>query len=170
MLVALGSNAAWGGEGPARLLERALGRFSDHGLRVVKRSSWWCSAAWPDAADPPFLNGVAQVETTLEPEDVLASLHALEAEFGRARTRRNAPRTLDLDLVAHGRVVRAGPGLVLPHARAAERLFVMGPLAQIAPDWRHPVTGARALDLAAEATVGRDARPSETDAALQRGT
>lgn len=173
VLVALGSNAGRGADGPARLLERALLRFSDHGLHVVKRSRWWRSSAWPDPADPPFLNGVARVETTLGPERVLAALHALEEEFGRVRDVRNAPRTLDLDLIAHGRTVMTGPGaapgLVLPHPRAAERLFVMGPLAEIAPDWRHPATGAAAAGLAATAQVGRDARPLPSDAALHDG-
>ena len=170
MLVALGSNTGRGGEGPVQLLERALGCFSDHGLHVVKRSRWWRSAAWPDPADPAFLNGVAQVETRLGPEAVLAALHALEAGFDRVRGVRNAPRTLDLDLVAHGRGVRSGPGLVLPHPRAAERLFVIGPLAEIAPGWRHPVTGACAIDLAASASVGRDARPLAPGGALHDGT
>jgi 2-amino-4-hydroxy-6-hydroxymethyldihydropteridine diphosphokinase len=83
----------------------------------------------------------------------------VEAEFGRHRGARNAPRTLDLDLIAFGRRVVEAPGLTLPHPRAHERRFVMGPLAEIAPAWRHPVTGRTAADLAAAATVGRDAAP-----------
>ncbi|MFX8681007.1 2-amino-4-hydroxy-6-hydroxymethyldihydropteridine diphosphokinase, partial [Acinetobacter baumannii] len=70
----------------------------------------------------------------------------------------NAPRTLDLDLIAHGRLVSPAPPL-LPHPRAAERRFVMGPLAEILPDWRHPVCGETAAALAARATVGADAKP-----------
>ena len=84
----------------------------------------------------------------------------LENQFGRERSVRNAPRTLDLDLIAHGRIVSQAPELTLPHPRAHERLFVMGPLAEIAPDWRHPVLGASAAELAAWASVGRDARPA----------
>lgn len=158
-MVALGGNVTDAAGGPVERLERALARFSDHGLPVVKRSRWWRSAAWPDPADPPFVNGVALVETRLAAPDVLAALHAVEREFGRERSRRNAPRTLDLDLVAHGRAVLNGPDLTLPHPRAAERLFVMGPLAEIAPEWRHPVSGRTAAELAAAAGVGRDARP-----------
>jgi 2-amino-4-hydroxy-6-hydroxymethyldihydropteridine diphosphokinase len=90
--------------------------------------------------------------------EVLAALHRLEARFGRVRAEPNAPRTLDLDLIAHGRAVLDG-AVVVPHPRAHERLFVMGPLAQIAPGWRHPVSDRTAADLAAEATVGIDAAP-----------
>jgi 2-amino-4-hydroxy-6-hydroxymethyldihydropteridine diphosphokinase len=93
------------------------------------------------------------------PEAVLAALMAVEAGFNRRRGMRNAPRTLDLDLIAHGRKVIDTPALTLPHPRAHERLFVMGPLTQIAPAWRHPVLGRTAAELAARATVGRDAEP-----------
>jgi 2-amino-4-hydroxy-6-hydroxymethyldihydropteridine diphosphokinase len=84
-------------------------------------------------------------------------LHRIEEQFGRARGEANAPRTLDLDLVAHGRAVLDGD-LVVPHPRAHERLFVMGPLAELASAWIHPVNGEPAFRLAANAAVGRDAR------------
>ena len=71
----------------------------------------------------------------------------------------NAPRTLDLDLIAYGREISAARGLILPHPRAHDRLFVMGPLAEIAPGWVHPVLGRTAAELVVSATVGRDARP-----------
>ena len=68
-------------------------------------------------------------------------------------------RTLDLDLIAHGRTVLREGAIILPHPRAADRLFVMGPLAEIAPDWVHPIIGETAAALAVRASVGRDARP-----------
>ena len=138
-------------------MEAALARFPDVGLHVLKRSSWWRSAAWPDPMQPEYRNGVAIVEADGAPEVVLAALLAVEADLGRARGARNAPRTLDLDLVAHGRQVRDGPSLILPHPRAHERRFVMGPLAEIAPNWTHPVLGETAVALAAKAPVGADA-------------
>ena len=90
---------------------------------------------------------------------MLATLLGVEVALGRRRTVRNAPRTLDLDLIAYGREVRESPGLTLPHPRARERRFVMGPLAEIAPGWVHPVVEKTAEALARTATVGVDAAP-----------
>ena len=160
VLIALGSNLSGGFASSKGLLEAAVARLSAVGLRVVKRSSWWRSAAWPDPTAPDYLNGLAIVETLLEPAEVMGALKKIEREFGRERAEKNAPRTLDLDLIAHGRTVLDGSDLILPHPRAAERLFVMGPLAEIAPEWRHPVLGETARALAARATVGCDAAPT----------
>jgi 2-amino-4-hydroxy-6-hydroxymethyldihydropteridine diphosphokinase len=109
---------------------------------------------------PDYLNGLVVVETALSPHQTLAALRRIEAAFGRRRDASNAPRTLDLDLIAHGRLVLDEPGLTLPHPRAHERLFVMGPLAEIAPEWRHPVLGETAAELARGAGVGIDAGPA----------
>ena len=159
VVIALGSNLPGRFDSCETLLEGALATLDEAGLKVIARSGWWRSAAWPDRSDPPFLNGVALVETTLDPGATLAMLHDLEDAFGRQRALPNAPRTLDLDLIAHGRTLSEGEaGPVLPHPRAHERLFVMGPLAQIAPDWRHPRFGETARSLAEKASVGLDAR------------
>jgi 2-amino-4-hydroxy-6-hydroxymethyldihydropteridine diphosphokinase len=157
VVVGVGGNLPGPFDSVEALLETALERFVGAGLRVVARSGWWRSAAWPDPAAPEFRNGVALVAPDLGPEATLQALLAVEAAFGRRRSEPNAPRTLDLDLIAHGRAVVDRPGLVLPHPRAHDRRFVMGPLAEIAPDWRHPVLGLTARALAEAASVGRDA-------------
>lgn len=136
-----------------------LSRFPTVGLKVLRRSSWWRSAAWPDPTGPEYRNGVALVEADAGPGEVLRRLLHLEAQFGRERSARNAARTVDLDLIAHGRQVLHDGDLTLPHPRAHERRFVMGPLAEVAPAWRHPSLGKTAAELAQWASVGLDAEP-----------
>jgi 2-amino-4-hydroxy-6-hydroxymethyldihydropteridine diphosphokinase len=159
VVVALGSNLGGAYGSSEAALKAALLGFPEIGLIVKAKSSFWRSEAWPDPTAPAYLNAVAIVETALKPEALLEALHALEARLGRRRGALNAPRVLDLDLIAYGRRVGVLGDLVLPHPRAAERRFVMGPLAEIAPDWRHPVSGLSARALTEAATVGRDAAP-----------
>lgn len=159
VIVALGSNDKGVWPSCRDGLQAALARFRAEGLDVVARSSWWHSQAWPDPVDPPFLNGVVIIRTALDPHATMAALGRIEEAFGRRRGPRNGPRTLDLDLIAYGRISGDFGGLILPHPRAAERLFVMGPLAEIAPGWVHPEGLGRASTLATSAPVGRDARP-----------
>lgn len=159
IVVALGGNQPGSLGSPISVLTAARDSLAAQGLPVILQSGWWRSAAWPDPRDPEYINGIVIVDTTLSPEEVLATLHVIENRFGRVRSSMNAPRTLDLDLIAHGRTVMKSPRLTLPHPRAAERLFVMGPLAEIAPHWRHPITGQTAAFLAANATVGCDSCP-----------
>lgn len=158
VIVALGCNDKGAWRDCREALEAALARFRAEGIDILARSSWWRSAAWPDPADPPFLNGVVVVRTDLDPHALMAALGRIEEAFGRRRGLRNAPRTLDLDLIAYGRLKGDLEGLILPHPRAAERKFVMGPLAEIAPGWAHP-GGGSAGQLARQATVGEDASP-----------
>lgn len=159
VIIALGGNIAGEFGSSEALLEAALVRLGEAGLPHIRRSSWWRSAAWPDPTLHEYRNGIAIVEARLSPEETIRTLFGIEAMFGRERGVKNAPRTLDLDLIAHGRTLSGAPEMILPHPRAHERLFVMGPLAEIAPDWRHPRLGKTARDLAAAATVGLDSAP-----------
>lgn len=159
VVIALGSNLAGDYASSEALLEAALVSLAAEEFEILACSSWWGSLAWPCAADPPFVNGVALAEPNLGPDALFARLRTVERAFGRRRGPANGPRTLDLDLIAYGRVIKGGPELILPHPRASERKFVMGPLAEIAPDWSHPASGDSAADLAWRAPVGRDAQP-----------
>ena len=140
--IALGSNVAGRFASPAQAVEAAMQILQTIEIAVISRSRLYRSAAWPDPADPEFINAVIAVETSLAPAALLARLHAVEAEFGRERRQVNAPRTLDLDIVDYAGLV-SGPdeSPILPHPRLADRAFVVLPLAEIAPRWHHPVTG-----------------------------
>ena len=159
VIVALGCNDKGVWSSCREALEAALARFRYEGIDIMARSRWWSSQAWPDPNDPAFLNSVVLLRTAHDPHALMAALGRIEEAFGRRRTAANAPRTLDLDLIAYGREQGDCQGLILPHPRAADRLFVMGPLAEIAPDWRHPVLQDTSASLAGRTTVGTDARP-----------
>jgi len=151
ILIGLGANLPSERYGPpVATLEAALVALAGRGLEIVARSGWWESAPVPLSDQPWYVNGVVEVRTKLGPEDLLALLHGVEADFGRVRTVPNAPRILDLDLLAYGDALRAGtePPL-LPHPRLAERGFVLRPLAQIRPNWRHPLSGLTVAELIA---------------------
>src|SRR5580704_6697398 len=97
VLIALGSSLAGRFASREALLEAALDNFPAAGLKLLKRSSWWRSASWPDPEMPDYRNGLVVVETALSPQQTLVALRRIEAMFGRRRDEPNAPRTLDLD-------------------------------------------------------------------------
>jgi 2-amino-4-hydroxy-6-hydroxymethyldihydropteridine diphosphokinase len=141
--VGIGSNL----EDPVRQVREALRELDrlPH-TRVVKQSSLYRSAPVGHAAQPDFINAVAQLETGLPAERLLAELQGIEAHHGRQRSFPNAPRTLDLDLLLYGRTELSSPELTVPHPRMHERAFVLKPLLEIAPDIAIPQRGpARSL-------------------------
>lgn len=140
-LIGLGSNL----EGPQRQLSLAVRGLTRLGL-VVGRSSLYQSAPQGGPpGQPDYLNAVvALMPTCHEPEQLLAGLLELEREQGRVRRERWAARTIDLDLLSWGSRVVVSATLTLPHPRLLERAFVLAPLCELAPDWRHPVSGLSA--------------------------
>ncbi|MGZ5924871.1 MAG: 2-amino-4-hydroxy-6-hydroxymethyldihydropteridine diphosphokinase [Rhizomicrobium sp.] len=148
IVIALGANLPSRAGEPRDTLKAALTELSVRGVRIASVSSYYVTKAWPDPADPPFVNAVARIETKFSPAELMALLHRTETSFGRQRTKKNAPRTLDLDLIDYDGRVQEGPP-VLPHPRLADRAFVLVPLADIAPDWRHPATGRPISELIA---------------------
>lgn len=154
ILIALGANLPTARFGPpAQGLDAALEALAERGIRSAARSRWYRSAPAPPATGPWFVNGVIRAETALAPVPLMACLLEVESAFGRRRSVAGADRPLDLDLLDHhGRILdragdEGGPALVLPHPRLAERAFVLVPLLEMAPDWRHPVSGAGAAAL-----------------------
>ena len=128
---------------PRRTLEAALAELGRRGVRTVRVSPWYRAAPVPASDQPWYVNAVAEVASDLPADALLAELHAVEAAFGRARTVPNAARPIDLDLLDfHGEIAAGGPGrATLPHPRMTDRAFVLLPLADLAPEWRHPVSG-----------------------------
>jgi len=159
ILIALGGNLESGAGKPAQTLSAALAHLAQHGVKVIAVSPYYVTPAWPDPSEPPFVNAVAQIETALAPAALMALLHETETVFQRVRSVRNAPRTLDLDLLDYQGRVEDGPP-VLPHPRIADRAFVLVPLAAVAPGWRHPASHRAVSDLLA-------ARPESERAAVK---
>lgn len=162
-LIALGANLPDGENPPAATLRSALAALAGRGLTVHSVSRFFATPCFPAGSGPDYVNAAAAVAAAAgtTADDILAHLMAVETDFGRKRAQRWGMRTLDLDLLAWGDLVlpdRAGferwrgldpalqaqnapDRLILPHPRLQDRAFVLVPLADIAPGWRHPVLG-----------------------------
>src|SRR5690349_7292509 len=139
ILVALGSNVSgpWGK--PRDTVLRALRELDADGTQLIVASSLVETAPFGKLNQPTFVNAVARISTAMPPDALMLHLHDIERHAGRRRRLRWGPRTLDLDLLDYHGLVRHGR-LELPHPGIAERDFVLTPLMEIAPNWRHPVT------------------------------
>jgi 2-amino-4-hydroxy-6-hydroxymethyldihydropteridine diphosphokinase len=143
IVIAFGANLG----DPAQNVTNAFAELERRGVRIVKRSRLLRTKPFGVVGQPDFINAVAVVETHHPPEALLRLLHMVERAAGRRRGRRWGPRTLDLDIVDYRGRVLATPHLVLPHPGIAARSFVLEPLAEIAPRWRHPVTRKTAAEM-----------------------
>jgi 2-amino-4-hydroxy-6-hydroxymethyldihydropteridine diphosphokinase len=140
ILIGIGGNLASARFGPPRqTLGAALAALEGEGVRISARSGWYRTEPVPRSDQPWFVNAVASLATSHHAPDLLAVLQSVETRFGRVRGERNAARVLDLDLLDYRGQVTETATLVLPHPRLHERPFVLAPLAEIAPVWRHPL-------------------------------
>ena len=132
---------------PIKICNKAICSLHQHSIKVKKQSKWYNSEAIPKSNQPNFFNCVVIASTKLNEYDVLKNLHKIEAELGRRRNKINAPRSIDLDLIDYSNKVCKNNKLIIPHPRAHLRKFVMGPLAEINPDWIHPILKVNVLDI-----------------------
>ncbi len=158
ILVALGSNVAgpWGS--PRQAVERAIAELDHFPVRVVRASTLIETAPFGVANQPNFVNGVVAIETALAPQSLLRRLHTIEKAAGRRRRRRWGPRTLDLDIIDWNGItitssLPSSQALVLPHPGISQRSFVLQPIAEIAPRWKHPASHCTATEMLK--TLGR---------------
>ena len=150
IIIGLGSNLPGAkGEPPEENVQLSLSRLQGVDIKVVAVSPFYKREPVPKSDQPWFVNAVAALETRLEAAALLKHLHSIESSFGRTRRIQNEARVLDLDLLDYnGRVTRESEtGVILPHPRMHSRAFVLKPLANIAPDWRHPTLGQSAVEL-----------------------
>lgn len=149
-LVAIGANLpGTDGAAPLATCRRAAAALDGlPGLSLVAVSRWWETAPEPpDPRSPWYVNGVARLRGEADPAGLLAALQGIEAAAGRLRPYPNAPRTLDLDIIAMGRLVRAAPDPIIPHPRAHLRRFVLVPLREVWFDWTDPATGRSVVEM-----------------------
>lgn len=142
IIIAYGANLPGRFGQPWETYQVAKDALVRSGIRLRAESSLWETSpvGTPDE-QPWYTNAVLSVETALPPQALLETLLAIEQEFGRVRTFRNAAKTIDLDLIAYkDQIIGNEPHLIVPHPRMQERAFVLKPLQEIAPDWIHPVT------------------------------
>ncbi len=180
MLIALGANMPSAHGGPVETLRAALEALQSGGVSLRKVGRFYATPCFPKGAGPDYVNACASVTTRLAPARLLDLLHSIEAACGRERDVRWGARSLDLDLLAAGQDIlpdlagyaawrdlppeaqrqRAPDRLVLPHPRMHERAFVLVPLMDVAPDWRHPVSGLTVRQM-------HDALPAELRAEVK---
>ena len=129
---------------------RKAAHLAADGLKaaLVSMSSLYETEPWGIKEQPAFVNAVMAVETGLSPAELLAHLKSIEAWMGRQKVLRWGPRGIDLDIIFYDGLIMDENGPTIPHPAAADRAFVMVPLAEIAPDFKHPVTGRSAADIA----------------------
>ena len=127
------------GSHPVIVAKKAINLLKNYSIEVTEQSSWYETEPIPKSNQPNFFNCVVFADTMLNELDVLNSLHQIEHEFGRIRKKVNEARVLDLDLIDYSNKILTNENIIIPHPRAHTRRFVMEPLAELNPNWIHPI-------------------------------
>ncbi|WP_299146924.1 2-amino-4-hydroxy-6-hydroxymethyldihydropteridine diphosphokinase [uncultured Tateyamaria sp.] len=179
LLIALGSNMPSDAGSPVQVLQKAVAEIVQAGAVIRAESRYYVTPAVPAGSGPDFVNAALALEAQWSAVEAITILHGIEAKLGRRRTKRWGARIIDLDLLAVDTAIRPNmavarqwmalpleaqqenaPGqLILPHPRMHERAFVLEPLADVAPDWVHPILRKSVIEM-------RDALPPEARAPI----
>lgn len=147
ILIALGSNLSGSFGNPENTLRAAIQSIGREGIEVIKVSRIWITEPVPASEQPLYRNAVIQVKTDLSAEGLLNTLQGIETDFGRIRHERNEARVIDLDVLAYNDAVIFNVNITVPHPRMHERAFVLVPLNEIVPSWKHPVLQKTASEM-----------------------
>lgn len=160
-IVSVGSNQEWQCNNSVIVLTEMLNNLKSNNINVTSISRFYQTPAFPAGAGPDFVNAAMVIRTTLPHNELLALFHRVEHDMGRVRERRWGQRTIDIDLISYGdqvlpdaatqthwmelplaeQMTKAPDQPIVPHPRVQDRAFVLGPLMDIAPQWRHPALG-----------------------------
>lgn len=160
IILGIGANLAPDGyDGPRDGCIAAIAMLAEQGIEVIQQSRWFETAPVPISGQPWFVNAVILAQTALEPDKTLVRLHEIENRFGRTRHIRNEARVLDIDLLDYDGITWQSDSLTLPHPRLHERAFVLLPLQDVHPEWRHPSNGAYLAEMIAALPADQVIRP-----------
>ena len=140
IIIGIGGNIkSEDGSHPIHVAIKAINSLEDYSIQVIERSSWYESEPIPKSDQPNFFNCIVFANTILSELDVLKALHKIEHSFGRKRKILNESRVIDLDLIDYSNKILSNKEIIIPHPRAHKRRFVMEPLAELDPNWVHPI-------------------------------
>jgi 2-amino-4-hydroxy-6-hydroxymethyldihydropteridine diphosphokinase len=163
IIIAYGANLPGRFGQPLEAYQVAKDALIRHKIAILAESSLWETSpvGTPDE-QPWYTNAVLSVDTALPAQALMEALLAIEHEFGRVRSFKNAAKPIDLDLIAyHDQVIGDAPNLIVPHPRMQERAFVLKPLEEIAKNWTHPVSGISLNDMIKKLPADQEARIME---------
>ena len=130
-------------------IERAKFEIQNHKIKIIKSSSNYESESWPNPSNPRFINIILKIKTNLSPLDLLKTCNFIEKKLGRKRSKKNAPRSCDIDIIDYEQKILnlKNGNLIVPHPRLSKRNFVLLPLFEIDPSWKHPKSKKNIVDL-----------------------
>ena len=134
--LALGSNLG----NKFQNLEKAKFELEKHEIKIIKCSSNFISESWPDPSKPKYINSVLEIKTNLSENELLKTCNLIEYKLGRVRSKRNDPRSCDIDILDYDQMIIKTENLILPHPWMCKRIFVLLPLFEINKSWKHPET------------------------------